>query len=332
MPHRFVPLIGLVSTLLVIASFGGPATAQTLGRSKLVSSPRTAEARLDLQGTWSFATATPFERPAKFAHKAVLTDEDIAELEREAAKVANQDEGRQRGTVADLERAFNDFWYDFGKRAAATRQSSIVVDQPNGRIPELTADGRARADARAAARKKKGAADDPEDRTLAERCLIGFNAGPPLVPSATNNHIQIVQTPDYVMILNEAVRDARVVPLDGRPRLPPHIRRWQGDPRGRWEGDTLVVETTNLTEKNLPRGASVDVMLVERIWRTGTDTLMYEFTLTDPNTWTRPWTGRIPLERAAGEIYEYACHEGNYAMSGILTGARAEERRAAGAK
>jgi hypothetical protein len=193
-------------------------------------------------------------------------------------------------------------------------------------VPPMTADGQARAAARAAARKQRGPADDPEDRGLAERCIVGFNAGPPLTPSAYNNNIQIVQTRDYVMIMTEMVHDARIVPLDGRPHLPAALRRWFGDSRGRWEGDTLVIETTNFSPKNLYRGATENMRLVERFRRSDEGTLLYEFTVNDPATWTQPWTGRIPLAKTDDQIYEYACHEANYGMEGILKGTRAEER------
>jgi hypothetical protein len=175
----------------------------------------------------------------------------------------------------------------------------------------------------------RGSADGPEDRALGERCIMGFNAGPPFTPSAYNNNIQIVQTRDHVMIMTEMVHDARIVPLDGRPHLPSTSRPWMGDSRGRWEGDTLVVETTNFSEKNLYRGATENLKLVERFTPSADGLLLYEFTVIDPATWTAPWTGRVPLEKIDEQLYEYACHEGNLGMEGILKGTRAEERFAA---
>jgi hypothetical protein len=231
-----------------------------------------------------------------------------------------------------VSRAYNDFWYDRGTRVAGTRQTSIVVDPANGRVPPMTADGQARATARAAARKQRGPADGPEDRALGERCIMGFNAGPPFTPSAYNNNIQIVQTKDYVMIMTEMVHDARIVPLDGRPHLPSTSRLWTGDSRGRWDGDTLVVETTNFSTKNLYRGATENMKLIERFSLAPEGLLIYEFTINDPATWTTPWTGRVPLEKLEGELYEYACHEANYGMEGILKGTRADERSASGSK
>ena len=167
--------------------------------------------------------------------------------------------------------------------------------------------------------------DNPEDLSLVDQCILGFNAGPPFAPSAYNNNIQIVQTKDHVVVMTEMVHDARIVPVDGRKHLPGAVRPWMGDSRGHWEGDTLVVETTNFSDKNLYRNASPGLKLVEKFTRTAPDMLIYEFTVNDPATWTAPWTGRVPMERLDGQIYEYACHEGNLGMEGILKGTRAEE-------
>jgi hypothetical protein len=331
MRHRFVGAIGLAGALAVFSLIEPRVFAQARA-AKPSSPPRTPDGRPDLQGTWSFATITPFERRPEMADKSVLSAQEVAEFEKQEASRANQDDGRQRGTAADVNRAYNDFWYDRGTRVAGTRQTSIVVDPPSGRVPPMTPDGQARAVARNAARRQRGPADGPEDRGLAERCLVGFNAGPPLTPSAYNNNIQIVQTRDYVVIMTEMVHDARIVPLDGRPHLPSSARPWKGDSRGRWDGDTLVVETANFSSENLYRGASENMQLVERLSLDAGGLLLYEFTVKDPATWTLPWTGRIPLEKIDEQIYEYACHEGNYGMEGILKGTRAEERDAAAAK
>ena len=321
--------LAIVLALTPLAVSIGLAQVRTTAKPS-TAVPRMPDGRPDLQGNWSFATITPLQRPDNLGDKAVLTDQEAREAERRAAAQANQDDGRQRGTAADVSRAYNDAWYDRGTRVVATRQTSIIIDPPNGRIPPMTAEGQARAAARNAARRARGPADGPEDRSLAERCLVGFNAGPPLTPSAYNNNIQIVQTRDHVVILVEMVHEARIVPLDGRPRLPSSVRPWMGDSRGRWEGDTLVVETTNFSEKNAYRGASNQLRLIERFTRTAPGTLLYEFTVNDPATWTVPWTGRLPLERIEEAVYEYACHEGNRGMEGILKGTRTEEREAAG--
>jgi hypothetical protein len=329
---RFVASIGFAAALAAVLLFEPRLIAQGTGASAKSAMPRTPDGRPDLQGFWSFANITPFERPTNLGDKAVLSEQEAAEFEQENAARSKQDENRKRGTAADLGRAYNDAWYDRGTRVASTRQTSIVVDPPNGRIPAMTADGQARATARQNARKQRGPADGPEDRSIGERCILGFNAGPPFAPSAYNNNIQIVQTRDYVMIMTEMVHDARIVPLDGRPHLPSKSKLWMGDSRGRWEGDTLVVETTNFSEKNLYRGATENIKLTERFTRNANGTLTYEFTINDPATWTAPWTGRVPLEPLEDRIYEYACHEGNYGMDGILKGTRAEERNAAEVK
>jgi hypothetical protein len=324
MRHHLVGFLGLIVVLVLTPSISQTLLAQ--GRSTAKPSiPRAPDGKPDLQGAWSFATVTPFERPAEFGEKTVLSDAEVQQIEEQAAARGKQDEGRQRGTAADVNRAYNDFWYDRGTRVVGTRQTSIVVDPPNGRVPAQTPEAQARASERAAARKQRGPADGPEDRSLGERCILGFNAGPPFAPSAYNNNIQLIQTKDYVLVMTEMVHDARIVPLDGRKHLPSAVRPWMGDSRGRWEGDTLVIETTNFSEKNLYRNATPNLKLVEKFTRIDADTLVYEFTINDPATWTAPWTGRVPLERLDGQLYEYACHEGNLGMEGILKGTRAEE-------
>jgi hypothetical protein len=203
--------------------------------------------------------------------------------------------------------------------------TSLITDPADGRLPPLTPAATARAAARAEWRREHPS-DGPEDRPLAERCLM-FGAGPPLLPGGYNNYLQIFQTKDYVSILNEMIHDARIVPLDGRPHAPSSIRRWQGDPRGRWEGKTLVVDTTNFNDKTNFRGTSDRLHLVERFTRIDTDTLLYEFTVDDPSSFTKPWTAVLPMKRSDDRIFEYACHEANYGLEGVLRGARFEEKK-----
>jgi hypothetical protein len=289
------------------------------------SPPRASDGQPDLQGIWNFSSLTPLERPAQFADKPVLTDAEAAEFERETLERIDAD--RRRDTAeADVAQAYNNAWYDRGTKVVGTKRSSLIIDPSDGRIPQLTASGQAFADARAEARRGRGPADGPEDRSLAERCLL-FNAGPPLLPGPYNNNLQIIQTRTYVVIANEMIHDVRVVPLDGRPHLPAAIRRWQGDPRGRWDGDTLVVETTNFSDRTSFRGADTKLRLVERFKRIDAKTLDYQFTVDDPSVFARPWTVSLPMTASEGRIYEYACHEANYAMTGILRGARAEEKK-----
>jgi hypothetical protein len=310
-----------VSVLIgVVVTAGTLIGAQSAG-------PRTSGGHGDLEGTWNFSTITPFERPAEFAGKEFLTDAEAAEYEARTALRNNRDT-REQSADADVASAYNEFWWDRGVHAARVRgriRTSLVVDPPDGRIPALTPEAQQRAAARAEARRQHPA-DGPEDRSLGERCLL-FNAGPPMAPGPYNNFVQILQTPDHVVILNEMIHDARVVPLDGRPHLPPGIRRLLGDSRGHWDGNTLVVETTNFSDKTNLRGSGERLRLVERFTRADAKTLLYEFTVDDPASFVKPWTAILPMSKTDDQIYEYACHEGNYAMTGILRGARATDQK-----
>jgi hypothetical protein len=280
--------------------------------------PRTPDGHPDLQGTWDFAQLTPFERPGNFAGKSSLTDEEAEEFAQQRIETGNKDK-RDGGAAADVERAYNDFWWDFGKRIA--KQTSLVVDPPDGRVPPLTAEAQKRA------ADRRGKYDNPEERPLAERCVLGFNSGPPMVPSAYNNNMQLVQTRDHVLILNEMIHSARIVALGGRPHAPASIRSLTGDSVGRWDGDTLVVDTTNFSHDAGFRGATANMHLVERFTRVDADTLRYEFTVEDPATWTGKWSASIPMTRSDELIYEYACHESNYGLEGVLKGARYEDQQ-----
>ncbi len=290
--------------------------------------PRTARTPWgdpDLQGLWTNATITPFERPANLSDKPVLTEQEAVEFEKETLTARDAD-NRTGGTDADLGRAYNQFWYERGTRVVGTRRTSLVVDPPDGRVPSLTPDAQQQADARAAARRRSPA-DGPEDRSLAERCILWPTAGPPMIPGGYNNNYQILQAPGYVVILTEMIHDVRIIPLDGRPHASPAIRQWMGDSRGRWDGSTLVVTTSNFTDKTNFRGSSPNMKLVERFRRIDADTIDYQFTVDDPRSFTRPWTAAIPMTRTEGPIFEYACHEGNYGMTNLLSGARAEETK-----
>jgi hypothetical protein len=314
--------------LAPVSSSGQVATAGARSRnsSQAWNAPRTAWGQPDLQGVWDFATITPLERPADLAGKDVLTQQEAAEFEKQTLQRRNADR-RDGGADADVGRAYNQFWWDYGTRVIATKRTSLVVDPPDGKIPPLTPAGQKRTEARAAVLRRPPAG--PEDRNLWERCILAPNAGPPMLPSAYNNNVQIFQTPTHVVVFNEMINDARIIPLDGRPHIPAAIRQWKGDSRGRWEGGTLVVETTNFRDDSAFRGATANLQLVERFSRAGPDTLLYEFTATDTATWSRPWSVALPMSKADGPIYEYACHEGNYGMLNMLAGARAQEKAAA---
>jgi hypothetical protein len=271
---------------------------------------------------WSFATLTPLERPAEFAGKAYLTNKEAAEYAKRSIEQRNKDSREGSGSDADVARAYNDAWWDFGTNA--TNQTSLVIDPPDGKLPALTAAGEKRKAERDEARNRP--ARGPEDRSVGERCILGFNSGPPMMPSAYNNNVQIFQTANTVVLLNEMVHNARVVPMDGRPHG--SIRQWVGDSRGHWEGNTLVVDTINFTDTGTGfRGIPTDLNyhLIERFTLRDANTLVYEFTVDDPTMQTKPWTASVPMVRSNEAMYEYACHEGNYGMVGILSGARAEE-------
>jgi len=285
---------------------------------------RTLDGQPDLQGVWSFATITPLERPDAYGAREFLTEEEVAAANRAAAIGTDV---RGATPQADVTGAYNAFWWD---RGGSTGRTSLIVDPPNGKVPSLTPAALRREAAADGLRRARGPADSWEDRSFAERC-IQYRPLPRL-PTGYNNNYQILQTPGYVVILVEMIHDHRIIPLDGRPHVGAHVRQLNGDSRGRWEGDTLVVETTNFTDKVGFRGARENLHLIERFTRIDRDTIDYQFTVSDETTWTRPWTGVLPLKRIEGPIYEYACHEGNVGMEGILSGARADDRAARGSR
>ena len=305
--------------VLIIAA-ASTVTAQNAKPSKPVKAhvPRTADGRPDLQGVWDFAQLTPFERPGEFADKDAISDDEAAEFANRRIETTNKDR-RDGGAAADVERAYNDFWWDFGTRIA--KQRSLVVDPPDGRVPPVTEAARARQAAR------RGKFENPEERPLAERCILGFNSGPPMVPSAYNNNVQIVQSPTHVAIVNEMIHSARLVDMSGRKHFPDAMRFLTGDSIGRWDGDTLVVDTTNFSIEGGFRGASKNLHLVERFTRIDADSLRYEFTVDDPDTWTRKWSVAMPMVKSSEQMFEYACHEGNLALEDVLKGARFGEKK-----
>jgi hypothetical protein len=305
--------------------------------------PRTDAGRPDLQGTWSYATLTTLERPAEFKDKPFLTAAEAAAFEKRTLQIQDRDRrdvdsstGRGSDGRTDVDRAYNQAWWEYGSKIVGTRRTSLVVDPPDGMIPALTPDGARRAlDRRglwlANGSYEGGAAgaglDSYTDRPLQERCLAWTVAGPPMIPGAYNNNVGIFQTADQVVLINEMVHDHRVIPLDGRPRIGDAIRLWMGSSRAHWEGDTLVVSTTNFRPMVF-RSASEKLSLTEKFTLVDADTLMYEFTVDDPLTWVRPWTVQFPMTRMQDEIFEYACHEGNYSLRNILGAARNAERDA----
>ncbi len=283
--------------------------------------PRTPDGHPDLQGIWTNASITPLERPAELGAKEFFTAEEAAEDQKRA--LVPQSTAQRGGTEAHYE--FTQFGLDRTQfQIAFSRRTSMIVG-PEGRIPPLTAEAQQRIADRAAGLKGHEF-DGPESRGIQERCLVWGTEGPPMLPPGYNSYLQILQTPTYVMILQEMIHDARIIPLDGRPHVPQSVRRWLGDSRGRWEGDTLVVDTTNFTDKTNFRGSRQDLHVVERFTRVDENTIRYEFTVDDPTTWTRPWSAELPLAKDKGPIYEYACHEANYGIANNLKGARAVEK------
>jgi hypothetical protein len=283
--------------------------------------PLTKDNQPDLQGIWSNATLTPLERPAELAGKEFFTPAEAAEYEKRVRDRNNGDR-RDSSAAADLAVGYNDFWWDRGTKVVSTLRTSLIVDPPDGRIPALTPDAQRRAAARAEARRLHPA-DGPEDLSLADRCIA--RPGPPMLPAGYNNNHQIVQNSEYVVIHSEMMHDARIIPLTARPPLPNNVRQLFGSSQGRWEGNTLVVETTNFTDKTNFRGAGENMRLTERFTRIDQDTLLYRFTVDDPQSFVRPWSGEIPMKRVEVPIFEYACHEGNYSLVHTLEAARAEE-------
>jgi hypothetical protein len=321
-----------VSTQTAGGQSSAPATATAAPAKKATTAPRTPWGKPDLEGTWDFRTVTPMERPAEFAGKATLTEKEAAEYAKRLVEERNADKRRDttprrvvNGTneTEDVALAYNDFWWDRGTKVIGTRRTSLIVDPPDGRLPPMTAEAQKRLAAED--KLREGTADGPEDRSIAERCIMGFNSGPPMAPGGYNQNVQIIQHPNYVVLLNEMIHNARVIPLDERPRV--NIPQWIGESRARWDGDTLVIETTNFHQSTSLRGSSPKMHLIERLRRPDPDVLLYEFTVDDPTTWTKPWTAQVPMVKADGLIYEYACHEGNYGMFGILSGARAIDRK-----
>ena len=329
MCNRYIAIMSVLALTAVSAMAQAPA--------KIWTPARTADGQPDLQGTWTNATLTPFQRPPELAGKEFFTEQEQAAFEKrrlQQTDVESGDDGT-RGPGDLARRAYNGAWFDRGSHGVNTRRTSLVVDPPDGRIPALTPEGKRKFD-EAHANVVAHPADGPEDRSLSERCVLFANAGPPMLATGYNNNYQIVQSPGFVTIIAEMAHDFRVIPLDGRPHLPPSVRQWKGDPRGHWEGTTLVVDTTNFAYNNKSRfGGAYDGLtdqnlhITERFTRTGPNTIIYRATVDDPTIYTKPWTIETSSSKSEEPIYEYACHEGNYGMFGILSGERAQERTAA---
>jgi hypothetical protein len=296
--------------------------------------PRTPDGHPDLQGIWTMHTFTPLQRPARYANQEFLTDHEAAALTALLSKddvdplVAGvfglSDEERLKRVVQDDPTHYdNAQWLATPElKPLSSNRTSLIYDPPDGRIPPTTADARQRA----AARRMLAGFDSYENRPLQERCIIWSHEGPPMLPPPYNDVLQIIQTRDHFVIHRELATAPRLIPTDGRPHITSRLQLWGGDSTARWDGDTLVVDTTNFTEKTAFQGSSSALHVIERFTRVGADTIVYRFTVEDPNTWTAPWSAEIPLLATKGPLFEYACHEGNYGLSNILSGARYSEQ------
>jgi len=291
--------------------------------------PRLPDGHPDFQGFWNNTTYTPLERP-KGIDRDFFTREEVVEQMKRAA--ADESEQTTPGTIADVHYDFTQFGLDRSQAPVALNlRTSLIVDPADGHLPPMTEEGKRLNAARAEARKRAGPITDAaENQPLSVRCIQMDRDGPPMLAGAYNNNYQIVQSPGTVLILVEMLHDPRIIPTDGRAPLPNSIRQLEGTSRGRWDGDTLVIETTNFTDMFMfaAQGASADMKLTERFTRISDDTLMYRFTVDDPKVWTRPWSAEVPWKKSVGPIFEHACHEGNYSLANLLAGAREDEKRA----
>ena len=349
--YNLLPMAGLAAALTFCVSCApqvGPA----------YEPERTSWGTPDIEGLWDFRTLTPFERPLELADKAVLTPEEARVFREKAIQARDVDNRTGDASIGDVEGAYNTFWWDWGTELNDDLRTSLIIDPPNGRLPEITPEALAQKEVQNrlrtppvrdllsySANPSEFRPSDPEALGLSERCLVGFNAGPPFMPSAYNNNLRIIQTPGYIVLVTEMIHDARIIPMDGRPHPPTEMMRWSGDSRGHWEGNTLVVDTTNFTDKTpafqLPVtlevldsgvvGSGMNLHLTERFVPVGEGRLDYEYTIDDPATFVEPFTVNIPMRATEGPMFEYACHEANYAMPGMLKGARLLEAQDAAA-
>lgn len=317
MTHRNLMQFGAVALIAAASLF-----AQNKAGWKM---PRTADGHPDLEGVWNNSTRTPLERPPEFAGHATLTDADAKVWEEKEHEAWQELDGTSEGPLhkakgSEGTGAYNVLFYDMGSglaRIDGVKRTSMVIDPADGKIPPVTQAARER-------NRGRSTSGNVKDRGLSERCIYVSMVGPPMLPTLYNNNYQIVQTPNAVMILSEEIHDVRVIRMNAT-HLPHNIRQWVGDSIGHWEGDTLVAETTNFTDQTHFRGSSKDMKVTERFTRVDAKTMLYKATMEDASTWAKPWTVELPFAAAPGPIYEYACHEGNYAIEDILGGARKSE-------
>ena len=314
--------VGLLSANSVVAQARDPAPAQGY------TLPRTPDGQPDLQGFWTNATYTPLQRPEGVTREFYDPDE-VADSQAQAAE--RESVQTVPGTIPDVHYDFTQFGLDRSQSAlASSLRTSLIFDPPDGRIPSITIEGeRIRAEREAEALLLGGRWDSAQSNQLDDRCVIMRGSGPPMMDAGYNSNYQIVQNRNYVMILVEMIHDARVIPIDAGPQPHSNVRQWMGTSRGHWEGDTLVVETTNFNGKNPFNGSSENMLVIERFTRVDDETIFYRFTIDDETMWTRPWSAEIPMKQTIGPIFEHACHEGNYGLYNTLVGARLEEQQRA---
>lgn len=354
--RKLLPIAALTTTLMILTSSctesdtsSSVDSASSDSNATGFQATRNAHGHPNIQGTWDFRTLTPLERPAELGDKAVFSEEEEEAFRQKALYINDTDNKKDLNLPAevDVQIPYNSFWLDFGTEMNEDRRTSLIVDPPHGRLPELTP-------AAVELAKKNQMRmlpirgffsiglenfrpPGPEALGLSERCLVGFNAGPPLMPSSYNNNVRIVQAPGHVLFFTEMIHDARIIPIDGSSHLPSDIKQWSGDSRGHWEGDTLVIETTNFSDrmpayqlplnlaaldKSGPVGLGETMHLTEKLTLISDSRLIYEYTVDAPDTFTQPFTAVIPMRATEDQIYEFACHEGNHAVPGILKGAR----------
>jgi hypothetical protein len=342
MSHRLLALTAVVPAAVVllfsqipVSGQTAPTAAKTANPTKAWTPPRTPDGHPDLQGYWTNNTITPLERPKGLGGKEFYTEQELAELvKHEQNRVAlNEEEGRptEPGTDDDVHYDFSQFGLDRGQTKLSWNRRTSLIIGPEGTIPAMLPEARKR-NAAIAALNKGHEFDGPENRPLSARCLVLGQESVPMLPGGYNNNLQIVQGAGYLATLHEMNHSVRIIPTDGRPHAASEIRQWRGDPRGHWEGNSLVVDVTNFTGRNPFRGSGEKLHVVERFTPVDADTILYRFTVEDPETWDQPWTAEIAMARVKGPIFEFACHEANYGLRNTLNGARVAEQEAAAKK
>ena len=327
-----VPLV--IGLVLAVVRLGAQTQTAATGSYK---APRTEAGQPDLQGIWTTQTYTPLERPERYTGQEFLTEQEAAELTKLLTQqgvdplaggifAASDEERRKRVKQTDPTHYNNADWLTTSQpKALSSLRTSLITDPKDGRLPPLTQEARQRATARRAV----AGFDSYENRPLQERCVVWTHEGPPMTLPPYNDVLQIIQTRDYVVVYRELATSPRIIPLSGQPHISPKVTRWGGDSRGHWEGDTLVVDTTNFNEKTAFQGSSTGLHVTERFRRVSADRILYEFTVEDPQTWTKPWTAEIPMLQSEGPLFEYACHEGTYGLVNTMRGARVADKEAA---